>query len=398
MTTTSKPPPHIRKLLRDLQELEEDFPFIQVQQSILDDNESTKHIVLWHVKIMTNTIFMKDNIVELNIKFSEDYPFKQSTAHFIQKSSSNLSDNGDDLQQQRVLLVPVPLAHLLQFSQTNYWNPACKISNLLKELKTLLCGPVVTTVVHGHLLRQSIPVELRSLVMNYLISKPVMILTDTNIRYAVWLWTYHRNLAILRYGHISQWDTSRVTNMNHLFRGSTEFNDDISKWDVKNVTSMKGMFAHASSFNQPLDGWNVSNVRDMSGIFRQATAFNQSLTTWHTNISVEVAVSKCATSSATEFTIKSLFYGTYVYCNVLSTDTIWTVKKKYHPPLNGNAIDKTHVLFNGNRLDNDMTLEECGIERDAILHFIPVMSIDLEEHIQIMEKILCYEYNTHLVF
>ena len=38
---------------------------------------------------------------------------------------------------------------------------------------------------------------------------------------------------------------------------------EISNWDVSNVTNMEYMFVHASSFNQPLNKWNVSNVTNM---------------------------------------------------------------------------------------------------------------------------------------
>jgi len=41
---------------------------------------------------------------------------------------------------------------------------------------------------------------------------------------------------------------------------------DISHWDVSNVTDMGDMFAH-SSFNQPLNNWNVSNVKNMGAMF-----------------------------------------------------------------------------------------------------------------------------------
>ena len=34
---------------------------------------------------------------------------------------------------------------------------------------------------------------------------------------------------------------------------------DISNWDVSNVTNMRGMFWLYGSFNQPLNNWNVSN-------------------------------------------------------------------------------------------------------------------------------------------
>ena len=56
---------------------------------------------------------------------------------------------------------------------------------------------------------------------------------------------------------------------------------DISQWDVSNVTDMRGMFGNASSFNQPLNNWNVSNVRRMRDMFTGATSFNQPLNNWN---------------------------------------------------------------------------------------------------------------------
>ena len=38
---------------------------------------------------------------------------------------------------------------------------------------------------------------------------------------------------------------------------------EISNWDVSKVTNMDSMFAGATSFNQPLKNWNVSNVTNM---------------------------------------------------------------------------------------------------------------------------------------
>ena len=54
--------------------------------------------------------------------------------------------------------------------------------------------------------------------------------------------------VIKKYGHISTWDVSEVTNMNGIFAGS--------------------------SFNLPLDSWDVSKVTDMSLMFFNATAFS----------------------------------------------------------------------------------------------------------------------------
>ena len=39
----------------------------------------------------------------------------------------------------------------------------------------------------------------------------------------------------VKYGHISYWDTSKVTDMSELFKDKKDFNEDISKWDTSNV-------------------------------------------------------------------------------------------------------------------------------------------------------------------
>ena len=87
--------------------------------------------------------------------------------------------------------------------------------------------------------------------------------SDDDIRTAVEEWCTNRTNAIERYGHISYWDTSAVTNMAELFHYKWDFDDDISKWDVSNVTNMEGMFDHATSFNQPIGAWDTHNVTDM---------------------------------------------------------------------------------------------------------------------------------------
>ena len=81
--------------------------------------------------------------------------------------------------------------------------------------------------------------------------------TDVDIREAVALWCSDPAAAEEKYGHISQWDVSRVKNMRWLFSHRERFNDDISKWDVSNVTTMEAMFEHAYSFNQNIGGWNT---------------------------------------------------------------------------------------------------------------------------------------------
>ena len=86
---------------------------------------------------------------------------------------------------------------------------------------------------------------------------------------------------VQKYGDISQWDVSNVTNIKLLFWNQSSFNQPLNGWNVSNVTDMKWMFENASSFNQSLNDWNVSNVEDMWGMFLSATSFNQPLNKWN---------------------------------------------------------------------------------------------------------------------
>ena len=86
---------------------------------------------------------------------------------------------------------------------------------------------------------------------------------------------------IEKYGEISNWDTSSVTDMYKMFEETTSFNHPLNKWNVSNVKNMHGMFANASSFNQPLNSWNVSNVTNMRYMFYHARSFNQPLNSWN---------------------------------------------------------------------------------------------------------------------
>ena len=77
--------------------------------------------------------------------------------------------------------------------------------------------------------------------------------------------------------------TTRVTDMQELFKDNTTFNQPIGSWDTSNVTTMRGMFAWAKAFNQSLNNWDTSNVHDMAYMFNWAEAFNQPLNNWNTS-------------------------------------------------------------------------------------------------------------------
>jgi surface protein len=101
---------------------------------------------------------------------------------------------------------------------------------------------------------------------------------------AVENWFYYHDHEIHPgnfYGPISNWDTSYVTDMSHLFANRENFDEDISRWNVSNVTNMNNMFFNAKSFNQDIGSWNTSKVKNMSGMFEGATSFNQDIGSWN---------------------------------------------------------------------------------------------------------------------
>ena len=111
---------------------------------------------------------------------------------------------------------------------------------------------------------EQLPNEVKNNIKDYIIFKPK---TKDELQKAVDLWCENKNEALIKYGHISNWNTSSIDDMAFLFSNKSYFNDNISKWDVSNVTSMEGMFNKAKSFNQPLNSWVVSSVINMNYMF-----------------------------------------------------------------------------------------------------------------------------------
>ena len=97
-----------------------------------------------------------------------------------------------------------------------------------------------------------------------------------NIRWALQCWLEDKEEATKRFGHISDWDVSEVTNFEKLFNGAKDFNEDLSRWDVSKVTDMAGMFIGASSFNSDLSKWDTSKCTNMLYMFNGATAMSSS--------------------------------------------------------------------------------------------------------------------------
>ena len=71
---------------------------------------------------------------------------------------------------------------------------------------------------------------------------------------------------------------SRVTDVNAIFMDAVWFNTSISEWDVSKVTNMQAMFAHSKKFNGM---HSISEcVQDMEAMFYHSDKFNTDISEW----------------------------------------------------------------------------------------------------------------------
>ncbi|WP_416371613.1 BspA family leucine-rich repeat surface protein, partial [Mycoplasma capricolum] len=69
---------------------------------------------------------------------------------------------------------------------------------------------------------------------------------------------------------LSFWDTSKVTNMNGMFKNAVKFNNGGKplKWTTSNVETMESMFDGATNFDQNLKDWKVDRVKNNKNFSR----------------------------------------------------------------------------------------------------------------------------------
>jgi surface protein len=80
--------------------------------------------------------------------------------------------------------------------------------------------------------------------------------------------------------NINYWDVSNVKTMNTMFLGCYKFNQNLNLWNVSNVTNMYNTFANCKDFNGDLSNWDVSQVIYMNGMFSNCKNFNGDLSNW----------------------------------------------------------------------------------------------------------------------
>lgn len=187
--------------------------------------------------------------------------------------------------------------------------------------------------------------------------------SNDELKEAVKIWCKNREKGLEQFGHISLWDTSKITDMSSLFEcnchvvvyvhdeyckhyprdrfwhlrqielrhkyrpqahechceldkiniirstcycGKKNFNDNINNWNMSNVINTKFMFRNCIKFNQPLNRWQFSKLNER---YKKSI---QKKTTKH--------LSDERYRKRKKFEITRLFYGMFINCYKFDQD------------------------------------------------------------------------------
>ena len=94
-------------------------------------------------------------------------------------------------------------------------------------------------------------------------------------------WLTDKNKAQQKYGHMSDWDVSEITDMKGLFKDAYDFNEDLSQWDTSKCTNMSDMFLGCTKFNSDLSRWDTSKCKSMVWMFGECSSLSCDLRNWN---------------------------------------------------------------------------------------------------------------------
>jgi hypothetical protein len=125
---------------------------------------------------------------------------------------------------------------------------------------------------------------------------------------------------------IGAWNVSSAKNMNSMFLGAVNFQQDISSWRTDNVKDMSSMLSQ-TSFNGVIESWNVSRVHNFAGMFQQAL-FDGSLAGWDTRAATNM-------SQMFDFTknFKGIGLSTWQTPRVIDFSAMFRWSEKFNEPL-----------------------------------------------------------------
>ena len=105
---------------------------------------------------------------------------------------------------------------------------------------------------------------------------------------------------------LSKWNTSNVTDMGYMFSGCDSLTSlDLSKWNTSNVTNMEAMFNYCESLTSlDVSNFNTSNVTSTSNMFNSSSNLSGNITIMNPNITnYDYMFSGCSTTSGTKFIV-----------------------------------------------------------------------------------------------
>ena len=79
-------------------------------------------------------------------------------------------------------------------------------------------------------------------------------------------------------------DVSNITKMDYLFNNFTSFNGDISEWNVSKVENMNGIFMNCENFEGwQIENWNTDSLVYANSMFYNCEKFDCNLSNWNTS-------------------------------------------------------------------------------------------------------------------
>lgn len=213
-------------------------------------------------------------------------------------------------------------------------------------------------------------------------------MNNKSIRKAVKLWFEDKQKCIETYGHISDWNTSKVTNMDSLFRcknfDKNLSEDYFSKWDTSSVKDMSFMFACSRYFNLPVP-FNTSSVTSMGLMFCGCTFFDQPVNFDTSKVtSMYSMFSECKSfNQPVDFKTSNVIYMSHMFCNCwkfnqpIKFDTKNVTNMSY---MFCTCVELNQLIYLNTTNVNDMSLmfNDCRQMEHPIDHFITSKYIKID--------------------
>lgn len=129
----------------------------------------------------------------------------------------------------------------------------------------------------------------------------------------------------------------KVTVISTSFKGTGESGNNkglvrVPYFDVLGLktTDLSGMFKGASNYNQDITSWDISNVSNMESMLEDASSFNQDLFNWETSIGVKPVGFNRGASTMPEYKIPREWQNTYKVIFKDRGEVIKEITEGYH--------------------------------------------------------------------